>query len=223
MGQAADQRPIVRRLAGVGPEYAIYLEVRGGQDREIDDHDIVDLSKPGIERFITVIRETTEGLTALPETDRTYLEDHGHRPSTGRRDGGQVGVSHQECPLPAGKFDREQADLLILLPGGYPDACPDMFFTVPWIRLTGAGRYPTVRGQCPHMFGGKRGSAGRGTLAVAPRRRRTPHHDRPRPPRHRRCTLMRGNIDITLLEPHALAAADMLAGGGRIRSRRLSC
>lgn len=67
---------IVRRLAAVGPEYALYLEVRGGQDREISDVEIIDLSKPGIERFITVIRETTEGLTALPTMDRTYLDDH---------------------------------------------------------------------------------------------------------------------------------------------------
>ena len=30
---------IVRRLAAVGDDYAVYLEVRGGQDREINDTD----------------------------------------------------------------------------------------------------------------------------------------------------------------------------------------
>ena len=29
-----------------------------------------------------------------------------------------------------------------------------MFFTLPWLRLTEAGRYPT-RADVPHMFGGK--------------------------------------------------------------------
>lgn len=144
---------IVRRLAAVGPEYALYLEVRGGQDREISDTDIIDLSKPGIERFITVIRETTEGLTALPTMDRTYLEDHAIDYEL-VSDGSQVGVVLRDVPLPEGKFDHEKADLLILLPGGYPDACPDMFFTIPWVRLADGGRYPNCA-DVPHMFGGK--------------------------------------------------------------------
>lgn len=145
---------IVRRLAAVGPEYAIYLEVRGGQDREIQDQDIIDLSKPGIERFITVIRETTEGLTALPAMDRTYLEDHAIAYDL-VIEGRQAGVILKNVLLPAGKFDHAQADLLILLPSGYPDACPDMFFTLPWLRLTEAGRYPTCA-DVPHMCGGNR-------------------------------------------------------------------
>jgi hypothetical protein len=145
---------IVRRLAAVGDDYAVYLEVRGGQDRKINDTDIIDLSKPGIERFITVIKETTEGLTALPSMDRTYLEDHAiaHEVVS---DGAQVGVVLKDVPLPKGKFDHEKADLLVLLPGGYPDACPDMFFLFPWVRLIAAGRYPTCA-DVPHMFGGKR-------------------------------------------------------------------
>ena len=44
------------------------LEVRGGgQDVLIRDGDLIDLSKPGIEHFITLIRDTTEGLLALPD------------------------------------------------------------------------------------------------------------------------------------------------------------
>ncbi len=144
---------IVRRLAAVGPEYAVYLEVRGGQDREIKDADIIDLSKPGIERFITVIRETTEGLTALPTMDRAYLEDHAIEYEL-VSEGGQAGVVLKDAPLPNGKFDHEKTDLLILLPGGYPDACPDMFFTLPWVRLTDGGRFPNCA-DAPHMFGGK--------------------------------------------------------------------
>jgi hypothetical protein len=143
---------IVRRLAGVDGKYAIYLEVRGGQDIELADTDAVDLSKPGIERFITVLKETTEGLAALPDADRKYLDDHGlaHRLLT---QGAQVGLVIEGFPLPAGKYDRDRTDLLIILPGGYPDACPDMFFTDPWIRLK-SGRFPDRADQA-HQFGGK--------------------------------------------------------------------
>ena len=144
---------VLRRLADVGPKYAIYLEVRGGQDVEIGDNDVVDLSKPGVERFITVIKETTEGLAALPELDRTYLEKHGlvHRVV---ESGGQIGVLIEGFPLPPKKYDRDKVDLLIILPGGYPDACPDMFFTDPWMRIAVSGRYPDRADQA-HSFGGR--------------------------------------------------------------------
>lgn len=144
---------ILRRLSGVGPKYAIYLEVRGGQDLEISDADVIDLSKPGIERFITVIKETTEGLATLPEGDRKYLEEHGiaHRLVS---HGGQVGIVLEELPLPVGKYDYDKVDLLIILPGGYPDACPDMFFTDPWVRLAATGRYPDRADQA-HQFEGR--------------------------------------------------------------------
>ena len=59
---------VLKALAGVPPEtYDVYLEVRGGgQDILIRDGDLIDLGKPGIERFITLIRDTTEGLLTLP-------------------------------------------------------------------------------------------------------------------------------------------------------------
>src|SRR4051812_48515304 len=62
----------LRKLADLQPNYTLYLEVRGGQDREVAETAIFDLSKPGIERFISVIRETIEGRVALPVMDRTY-------------------------------------------------------------------------------------------------------------------------------------------------------
>ena len=83
-----------------------------------------------------------------------WLEDHGiaHEVVS---DGAQVGVVLKDVPLPQGKFDHEKADLLILLPAGYPDACPDMFYTFPWFRLIGAGRYPRCA-DVAHIFGSKR-------------------------------------------------------------------
>ncbi len=40
-------------LANAGPGEVIYLEVRGGEDREIAQDELVDLTTPGTERFIS--------------------------------------------------------------------------------------------------------------------------------------------------------------------------
>lgn len=40
-------------LADVGPDDAVFLEVRGGEDRLIEPGEMIDLTAPGIERFIT--------------------------------------------------------------------------------------------------------------------------------------------------------------------------
>lgn len=40
-------------LANIGDDEAVFLEVRGGEDRLIEPADLVDLTAPGIERFIT--------------------------------------------------------------------------------------------------------------------------------------------------------------------------
>jgi hypothetical protein len=144
---------IVRQLADVQPGYAVYLEVRGGQDREISDTDLIDLSKPGIERFITVIKETTEGKASLPSMDRVYLEQH-ETVHEVVEDGNQLGVILKGVKLPEGKFDAVTADLLILLPAGYPDACPDMFYLLPWVRLKATGQFPS-KADNAHNFNGQ--------------------------------------------------------------------
>ena len=52
----------LKELAGVDPEtYALWLEVRGGEDEPIANDQVVDLSQKGLERFFTVIGETTAG------------------------------------------------------------------------------------------------------------------------------------------------------------------
>ncbi len=145
---------VLRRLANIQPGYALYLEVRGGQDREIGDIDVVDLSQQGIERFITVIRETTEGLIALPTMDQSYLDNHLIEYEL-VSDGGHVGVILKKMPLPEGKFDHASADVLILLPTGYPDACPDMFFFLPWVRLSASMTFPKAA-DAAHAFRGQK-------------------------------------------------------------------
>ena len=60
--------------------------------------------------------------------------------------GGQKGIVFSAYNLPPDRFDAEKADVLILLPPGYPDVPPDMFYLFPWIRLR-AGGYPKAADQ----------------------------------------------------------------------------
>lgn len=43
-------------LANIGDDEGVFLEVRGGEDRLIEPADLIDLTAPGIERFITAPR-----------------------------------------------------------------------------------------------------------------------------------------------------------------------
>jgi hypothetical protein len=144
---------VLRRLADVQSGYDLYLEVRGGQDVKVLDDSVVRLDASGIERFLTVIKDTTEGRSALPASDVTFLADNGIAYEL-VGEAGQPGVVLREFPLPAGRYNRERADILVLLPPGYPDACPDMFYAAPWICFPD-GRSP-LNADVEHVFAGRR-------------------------------------------------------------------
>ncbi len=92
-------------------------------------------------------------MSFLPARDRDYLESKGIKYEE-HEEGGQKGVILKARPLPAGRFDAEQADILILLPSGYPDAAPDMFYLLPWVKLANGGHYPRAADQ-PFQFRGE--------------------------------------------------------------------
>ena len=50
-------------LAGKKPaeNYAIYLKVKGGQPRRIGPNEKIDIGEPGVERFVTLPLDQTEG------------------------------------------------------------------------------------------------------------------------------------------------------------------
>lgn len=146
---------MLKELSGVDPAtYAIWQEVRGAEDVEIGDNDLVDLSEDGLERFFTVIAETTagDGEPVLPSRDREYLEAQGLSYRLVYQNG-QTGVIFSSYSLPEDQFNAAATDLLILLPSGYPDAAPDMFHCLPWVRLVN-GRYPD-RADYPVSFNGQ--------------------------------------------------------------------
>ena len=79
----------------------------------------------------------------LPTKCRRYLAERGFRFEE-HEEAGQRAIIVHGFSLPAGRFDAPSADVLILLPSGYPDCPPDMFYTCPWLKLTASGRYPNA-------------------------------------------------------------------------------
>jgi len=70
----------------------------------------------------------------LPESDRDYLTAKGiqfEQKTIGRLNGLLI----KNWKLPEGKYDHACSDLLILVPPGYPDVHPDMWYFDPPILL----------------------------------------------------------------------------------------
>jgi hypothetical protein len=57
-GKPAIRGSDLYKLANVGNEQGVFLEIRGGTDKLIGLEEMIDLTAPGIERFITALRPT---------------------------------------------------------------------------------------------------------------------------------------------------------------------
>ncbi len=68
----------------------------------------------------------------LPQIDMEFLEERAPG-FTVTSEAGMVCVVIPAMPLPPG-FDRPTSDLLLRLPGGYPDVHPDMWWFEPPVR-----------------------------------------------------------------------------------------
>jgi len=79
---------------------------------------------------------------SLPEVDSQYLADRGIEHSV-LTDAGMTCVIFQGWPLPNG-YDQPSSDLLVRLPGGYPDVPPDMWWFCPAIRLANGQVIPAT-------------------------------------------------------------------------------
>ena len=55
-GRSAIEANNLYVLSGISPDQAVFLEVRGGTDRLIEPDELLDLTAPGIEHFITAKR-----------------------------------------------------------------------------------------------------------------------------------------------------------------------
>lgn len=143
---------VLRKLAKLPSNYNLWQELPGQHDRKIADTDFIDLGAPGVERFVSLIDQTTEG-DALPSNDQAFLAGHGYDFNV-VAEGGTTGLVLKSVVLPAEKFNCEVADILILLPRGYPDCPPDMFYVSPKLTLAGTGKVPKAC-EVEHRFGGR--------------------------------------------------------------------
>ncbi len=78
----------------------------------------------------------------LVSDDEAFLQSTAWRYET-KRDGEFVCLTIYDYPLPDG-YARTQADLLLRLPGGFPDAAPDMFWFCPEVLYQGGGVPPAT-------------------------------------------------------------------------------
>ena len=89
-------------------------------------------------------------MSFLPDHDRTYLTSKGIVFEE-VENGGTKAIILKAWPLPDGRFDAELVDILVILPQGYPDVAPDMFYLLPWVKLVQPNKYPEKADQ-PYNF-----------------------------------------------------------------------
>ena len=80
-------------------------------------------------------------MTFLPESDRKYLHEKTIEYEE-KLDKGNKGIIIFSYPLPEGKYNNCEVDLLIVFPHGYPDIMPDMFYTFPKLFLVPHNQVP---------------------------------------------------------------------------------
>ena len=88
----------------------------------------------------------------LPSKDRAYLT--GKQIKYREVENGAIKglVLDEFAVIPEGKFTQEKASLLIILPAGYPDVPPDMFYFLPELKLKNTDTYPAQADQFPTHF-----------------------------------------------------------------------
>jgi Prokaryotic E2 family E len=91
-------------------------------------------------------------VSVLPSRCRKYLLDR--EIAFEEVDGPQKAIILRAYPVPSGRFNHDKADILIVLPNGYPDVRPDMFYAIPWLKLATLNRYPRAADQ-PYQFAGQ--------------------------------------------------------------------
>ncbi len=143
----ADKRPV--------EGYAIYLKVKGGQPQRIDPDQKIDLSQPGVERFVTLPLDQTEGFGgrrhfALPQEDLEWLDNTPDRFEL-VAEGGDLRVILYDFRVPPGYYQR-QVDVNVRIEPGYPDTQIDMAYVHPALERAD-GR--SISATCTEPFDGK--------------------------------------------------------------------
>lgn len=134
------------RFLAIGPEYDLYLEVRGRRDDVLVPRtDTTFDLKPGDHLYTAQASLNPGGCEALlqerplPTLDYDYLQDKEINYSC-ELVNGKVHLKIQNYEMPQ-HYTTRFVELLIIIPPGYPNAQLDMFYTSPDVKLLN-GNWP---------------------------------------------------------------------------------
>jgi hypothetical protein len=129
--------------AGKTPEaFKLYQHKRGHQPIPIGPNDVVNLREPGVERFSTMPKDTTEGRNGprlrrdfkLPKADEEYLDGLGLPWGAVLEDKTQWLIIH-DWQLPPG-YNHATTVVALLIPANYSDSQIDMVYFKPHLTRT---------------------------------------------------------------------------------------
>ena len=137
-------RELLHKAGKVPPnQFAIYEKHKGEQPKRIGLDQHVDLREPGIERFVTLPLDQTEGLGGrrqfvLPAEDMQWLEKSGLDFEL-VSEGGALRVVLYEYPVTPG-YNVDKVTVNVRIEPGYPDTQIDMAYFFPALaRKDGRG------------------------------------------------------------------------------------
>lgn len=125
-------------LAGMTPPQNFILQQKiKGRVVRIGPNDIVDLTQPGVERFMTIPNEVTEGEASgtrrqfdLLTEDQEYLQSLGLQWETVQDSDVTRRVVIHGYPVPSG-YNIDKVSVFVYLPPNYPDVQIDMAYFLP--------------------------------------------------------------------------------------------
>lgn len=128
---------ILAKVGKTPQQFKLYQHKRGHQPILIGPDQIVNLREPGVERFTTMPKDTTEGLEApclrmdfrLPSAEEEYLNGLGLAWET-IRDGQNQWLIIHGWNVPSG-YNVATVDLALLIPSNYSDSQIDMVYFKP--------------------------------------------------------------------------------------------
>lgn len=136
---------ILAKVGKTPDQYKLYQHIRGHQPAPVAPNDVVNLRKPGVERFTTMPKDTTEGREAvaprkdfrLPESDEAYLTGL-QLPWEAVIDGQSRWLMIHDWAIPDG-YNHAKNSIALLIPDNYSDTQIDMvYFSKPLTRADGA-------------------------------------------------------------------------------------
>lgn len=138
-----DGEEILAKVGKTPDKFKLYQHKRGHQPIQIPPQQVIDLREPGVERFTTMPKDTTEGLIEdarkdfrLPSPDEDYLNGLGLNWET-VLDGSTRWLFVHGWLVPGG-YSHRAVSLALLIPENYSDAQIDMvYFREHLARLDG--------------------------------------------------------------------------------------